>query len=105
MKPLKILLSPLAILKIDLILEYLDNEWSEKERESFLQNFTGKATQITLFPKSCPESKLKRGLYKGIVDKHISFYYRITVDRIEIITVFDNRQNPDLIKLEMEDQS
>jgi hypothetical protein len=34
-----------------------------------------------------------KGLYKCVVTKQSSFYYRIRNNEIEIITLFDNRQN------------
>lgn len=40
-------------------------------------------------------------LYKCIVDKHSSFYYRIINKDIEIITLIDNRQNPEKVAEEI----
>jgi len=51
-------------------------------------------------PDSCPKSSEFDNLYKCVVTKQTTFYYRILEEKneIEIITVFDTRQNPDKLK-------
>ena len=58
---------------------------------------------ISNFPESCPESKDFKGIFKCVVSKQTTFYYRIVFenDEIEIITVFDSRQNPNNLSEEM----
>ena len=58
-----------------------------------MDKFKSATNQISTHPKSCPESYEMRGIYKGIVNKQSSFYYRIKKNEIEIITIFDNRQD------------
>lgn len=52
-----------------------------------------------MHPKSCPESEEFKGLHKCVVTKHNSLFYRITDDEIEVITLFDNRQDPSSLNL------
>jgi hypothetical protein len=48
--------------------------------------------QIAKMPESCPLSHKKKGVYKCLVSKQTSLFYRITAKEIEVITLFDNRQ-------------
>lgn len=98
---MKVFLSELAELKILKLPDYLLETWNVKTRDKFIAKLTEKITQISSQPTSCPKSNEFRGLYKCVVTKQTSFYYQILSqsDEIEIITVFDTRQNPDkLIK-------
>ena len=87
-------LSPQAESKLDDLLFYLETEWSEKSKQKFIEKLKKKLSQISLQPRSCPESKEKTRVFKAVIEKHVSLYYRILGDEIEVITVFDNRQNP-----------
>ena len=95
--PKKVLLSPTAKLKLDELLVYLSQEWPEKVRQDFIEKLDVKINQVSQYPKSCPESGSFKNLFKCIVTKQIAFYYRIKDEEIEIVTLFDNRQ--DLKKL------
>jgi plasmid stabilization system protein ParE len=91
---MKLELTKLAAAKLELLLAYLESEWSAKVREEFLKKVTRKFTHLTVFPKSCPESQVKRGLRKIVLSKQTSAFYKIEKDKIVIITIFDNRQDP-----------
>ncbi len=69
-------------------------------RDKFISKLTEKIKQISTQPESCPKSLRFDNLYKCVVTKQTTFYYRILAEReeIEIITIFDTRQNPDELK-------
>jgi plasmid stabilization system protein ParE len=87
-------LSPLAAARIELLLAYLEVNWSKKSRNAFLSELTAAFQRIAQQPRSCPESKEMPNLFKCVVSPQSSFYYRIMPDGIEVITLIDNRQNP-----------
>jgi len=99
---MKVFLSPLAERKIQILLEYLEIEWSVKSREDFFLKLTKKINQISHQPESCVKSKEFPNLYKCVVNRQTSFFFRIKSDEIEIITLIDNRQDPDKIRNELE---
>ena len=101
MSKLNVYLSPLAESKLETLLDYLVSEWSQKSKKKFLKKLEEKINQIATQPNSCPESKEFPGLFKGVVEKHTSIFYRIHNDGIEIITIFDNRQNPSTLDKEV----
>lgn len=91
---MKIFLSPIAERKTELLLEFIENEWSKNVKEKFLEKFKKSVKTVSNQPKSFPVSKSMKGLFKCVVSKQTSFYYRIINNEIEIITLIDNRQNP-----------
>ena len=93
---MKVFLSELAESKLLKLSEYLLENWNLKTRDKFIEKLTEKIEQISLQPESCPQSSEFKGLYKCVVTKQTTFYYRISreLNEIEIITIFDTRQNP-----------
>ena len=94
---MQVFLSKLAEAKLLELTGYLLEEWSVRVRDEFINKLTEKVNQISDYPYSCPKSEVFTGLFKCVVSKQTTLYYRIDVDKkeIEIITVFDSRQNPD----------
>jgi len=93
MKKHEVYLSALAERKLDLLLEYLTQEWGSSSKLKYIDKFKSVINQISSHPQSCQESSEMKGIYKCVVTKQSSFYYRIHDDEIEIITLFDNRQD------------
>jgi len=96
----EVYLSELAESKLLKLSEYLLSEWNLKVRNEFIEKLKSKVEQISKQPKSCPESMEFKGLFKCVVTKQTTFYYRINseLNSIEIITLFDTRQNPKKLK-------
>jgi hypothetical protein len=61
--------------------------------------------RIAHHPESCPKSSEFPNLYKCVVSEQTSYFYRINFSDIEIITVFDNRQDPISIATILEEQA
>ncbi|MGL2963678.1 type II toxin-antitoxin system RelE/ParE family toxin [Flavobacterium sp. RSB2_4_14] len=100
---MKVYLSHNAELKLLLLTDYLKVKWNDKTKDDFLKKLNKKIEMISKFPESCPETKDFREVYKCVVSKQTTFYYRILLEKeeIEIITVFDTRQNPDSLLREI----
>lgn len=100
---MQVFLSQLAESKLLKLSEYLLENWNLKTRDKFISKLTEKINQISFQPDSCSKLSGFENLYKCVVTKHTTFYYRILADRkeIEIITIFDTRQNPDKLKKEI----
>ncbi|MGM0635467.1 MAG: type II toxin-antitoxin system RelE/ParE family toxin [Bacteroidota bacterium] len=101
---MKVFLSELAESKLIKLSEYLLENWNLKTRDKFISKLTDKIKQISIQPNSCPQSTEFNGFYKCVVTKQTTFYYRILneEDEIEIITIFDTRQNPNELKKDIE---
>lgn len=100
---MKVYLSELAESKLLKLTEYLLEKWNLKVKNEFVTKLTEKINQITLQPDSCPKSNELNGLYKCVVTKQTTFYYRVNFEKqeIEIITLFDTRQNPNKLKKQL----
>lgn len=101
---MKVFLSELAELKLLKLSEYLLENWNLSVRNQFIDKLTEKIKQISIQPKSCPKSSEFKNLFKCVVTKQTTFYYRINeqLDEIEIITIFDSRQNPKKLKKDID---
>ena len=104
MKKHEVFLSPLAEKKLEMLLEYLTEEWGISSKAKYIDKFKQAINQIAYYPKSCPKSLEFKGIYKCIVTKQSSFFYRIRHEDIEIITVFDNSQDQSKIFEEIKTQ-
>ena len=93
---MEVFLSIQAEIKLLQLNNYLLHKWNVKVRDEFIEKLTQKINQVSVQPESCSQSKDFDGLYKCVVTKQTTFYYRILFDKneIEVITIFDTRQNP-----------
>lgn len=100
---MKVFLSELAESKLLKLGDFLLENWNLKVRNDFIKKLTSKIDQISEQPESCPQSTEFKDLFKCVVTKQTTFYYRINFDRkeVEIITVFDTRQNPDKLEKDL----
>lgn len=99
---MQVFLSERAESKLLKLSKYLLKECNLRTRDNFISKLDDKIKQISIQPDSCPKSSEFNNLYKCVVTKQTTFYYRIIVKQkeIEIITIFDTRQNPDKLRKE-----
>lgn len=81
---MKVFLSELAEKKLLKLSEYLIENWNLKTRDKFISKLKDKIEQISIHPESCPISTEFDNLYKCVVTKQTTFYYRIKYDKKEI---------------------
>ena len=100
---MKVFLSELAENKFLKLNDFLLENWNLKVRNDFIKKLASKIDKISDQPESCQQSSEFKGLFKCVVTKQTTFYYRINLDKkeIEIITVFDTRQNPDKLEKDL----
>ncbi|MCM4166039.1 MULTISPECIES: type II toxin-antitoxin system RelE/ParE family toxin [unclassified Arenibacter] len=100
---MEVFLSELAESKLKKITRHLLENWSYKVKMDFLAKLTNKIKQISIQPESCTKSNEFGGIYKCVVTKQTTFFYRINfkTEEIEIITLFDTRQDPQKIKKQL----
>jgi plasmid stabilization system protein ParE len=98
----KIILSKRASNQLEKLLEYLELEWSLKVKNDFIKKLDKSLSQIQIFPESCQQTNFVQGLHKFVVTKQTAFFYRFDSETITVVTIFDNRMNPDRLKKETE---
>ena len=94
----EIVLSKRASNRLDKLLEYLGQEWSLKVKDDFIKKLDRSLTQIQKFPESCPKTDFVKGLHMLVITKQTSLFYRFDSKTIKVVTIFDNRMDPDELK-------
>jgi len=98
----EVVLSKRAAGKLEKLLNYLETQWSEGVKKKFIKKFDDSVKAITVFPESTEKSNLKKGLHRCVVTKQTTFYYQFNDFEIQIITIFDTRMSPELLKREIQ---
>jgi plasmid stabilization system protein ParE len=93
----KIVLTKRAADSLENLFQYLENEWSVKVRNEFIKKFENAVYQIRKSPEIAPASKEIPNLHRFILTKQTSLN-RVDKTSKTIITVFDNRMNPEVLK-------
>ncbi len=96
----EIRLSSVALQKLDNLLVYLEQKWTLKVKDAFIQKLDKSFQQIQKLPDSFPESEKIKGLRKCVITRQTTVFYKYTDTVINIVTIFDTRQNPKLLKNE-----
>ena len=78
--------------------KYPDENWTEKELNSFIQKIEQVIKYVSQNPLLYPYSKLN-DTYRCVVVKQISLFCRLKIDKIELLIFWDNRMNPAKLKL------
>ena len=76
------------------ILDYLENRWTKREINKFARLLDKQLRLIEDNPYLFAESDKSNGLRKSVLSRQTTIYYRVINYKIQIITLFDNRQNP-----------
>jgi plasmid stabilization system protein ParE len=100
---MEVILSPLAEKKLNLLLEFLDNKWGANSKLKFLEKLEKEFELLESHPFRCKATQTYPNLFNCIVTKQTSAIYRVNKlkSTIEVVTLFDNRQNPEKLKEEI----
>ena len=90
----KILWTDHAIAELKETLEYLENNWTERELRRFSAKLDHTIELISKSPEIFPTSFEKKNIRKAVVEKHNNLYYRINKNTIEVVSLFSNKKNP-----------
>lgn len=93
----KLVWSDEAIKNLKGIIGYLENNWTQKEIKKFVKLLDKQLALITNNPFLFAQSGHSKEIRKSVLSKQTTIYYRIDANDIRIITLFDNRQNPNKI--------
>ena len=90
----KVLWSPLAESDLRFSLLYLESNWNNAVVNQYLNKIDHLVNQITTNPEQFPLVNNKKKIRKCVVTKHNTIFYREKNEVIEILRIFDTRQNP-----------
>lgn len=92
--PKQIVWSPLAENDLANILEYLLENWNNKVSNEFIDLTQYTLEQISISPRQYPLIYKKKKIRKCVLTKHNTIFYRDTANQIDVLRIFDTRQNP-----------
>ncbi|NDV16757.1 type II toxin-antitoxin system RelE/ParE family toxin [Muricauda sp. TY007] len=95
----KILWTHNAISELKGIVEYLQENWTERELTNYSQELDHIIELISKNPELFQISKKKKNIRRAVIAKYTNLYYRINGNSIEILSLFSNRQSPDKLKV------
>ncbi len=96
--PKEISWAPLAENDFAAILEYLNTNWDSKVSSNFIDLTENVIDQISINPKQYPVIFKKKRIRKCVLTKHNSLFNRDSRSQIEILRIYDTRQDPDSLK-------
>jgi plasmid stabilization system protein ParE len=81
------------------IIDYLERKFSEKDIKKFAKKIDKQIEIIKNNPETFSFSPKSRHVRRTIVAKLTSIYYRIDGDIITLVTIYDNRKNPEDLRI------
>ena len=91
----EVIISTDVLKTLDAIAFYLEREWSKKVAVQFLNTFYKKVDAIAINPLISRRSSKYTAIRKILITKHNMLYYEVFNERIELLQIFDTRQNPE----------
>lgn len=93
-----IIWSPAAESDLKSVLIYLDEKWSVLVVNQFINKVDSFVNLIAEEPKLFPIINKKHNVRKCVLTKQNTLFYRENKDSIDIIRLFDTRQDPKKLK-------
>ena len=83
------------------ILDYLEQKWSNREISNFAKKLESSLQHISQHPAIFPLYDKEKNVRRCVLSPQTTIYYHEVPfeHKIVIITLFDNRQNPEKLKL------
>ena len=81
------------------IVEYLEAKWTIKEISKFLSLLNHTLELLSQKPLLFQNSKKFKNIRKAVITSQISLFYKVNKNSIMIVSLFDNRQHPDKLKV------
>ena len=90
--------SPQSEKDLEKILGYLAKEWKESVALKFLDLLDTLLSQIAVNPRQFPIIHKHLNIRKCVLTKHNTLYYRNKRSVVEVVRIYDNRQDPDKLE-------
>lgn len=78
---------------------YLQEEWSQKVVEEFLDKVDEAVASISTYPLAFPIYGKHKNIRRCLIVKQITLFYRIKNQQIELLLFWNNYRNPKRLKL------
>ena len=86
---------------LDIIFNYLEIMWTKREISNFAQKLESNLKIIANYPGAFPYYDKSKNIRRCVLSPQTTIYYRpIPLEnKVVIITLFDNRRNPDSLNI------
>jgi plasmid stabilization system protein ParE len=81
------------------IIDYLAENWTQKEIKAFVRKLDKRIGLIQMNPKLFPTTRKRRNTTRSVLTPQTVIYYHTGKNVVTIMTLFDPRQNPLKLKL------
>lgn len=95
----KILWTDFALKELEKTIEYLEQNWTEKEIVNLILKLEETLAFISQNPNLFQASEIESEIRRVVILTHNTLYYRVANNQIQIISFFSNRQSPNKRKL------
>ena len=95
----KILWTDNALKELEKTIEYLEENWTDKELRNLAESLEETISLISQNPQIFQASEKKKDIRRAVILSFNTLYYRVSEDKVEILSFFGNRQNPKKRKL------
>lgn len=87
-----------ASTNLDSIIDYLIVNWTSREIRNFFRNLEKKLAVISKTPFAFPSNSSKITIRRCVLSVQTSIYYEVKEDRVIILSLSDNRRDPNTLK-------
>lgn len=87
-----------AAKNLEQILNYLSENWYQKEVDNFKKRFKKQLNLIGQFPKMFPVSSYNQKLRKSVLSKQTTIFFEIKDETIMVVYIFNTSQDINKIK-------
>jgi plasmid stabilization system protein ParE len=94
----KVIWSQRAKTDLNSILNYFEENWTEKEIGKFFRKLDKQISIIQNQPKALPTTQ-KNNVRRFVLTSQTTIYYDILKDSVRIVALFDTRQSPKKLNL------
>jgi plasmid stabilization system protein ParE len=88
-----------AIDNLNDVINYLEQNWSYKEKTDFFKKLEKRLGIIKQYPEIFPKSQKSNSVYRSVLTEQITIYYSVENKIIKILSLFDVRQDPSKLKI------
>jgi plasmid stabilization system protein ParE len=96
--PKEIIWSPLSVSDIENTIEHLRIAWNEQVINEFLDEVDLSLQHIAHYPRLYPVINKKLKVRKCVVTKHNTIFFQEKKNTIQLLRIFDTRQDPEKLK-------
>ena len=98
---MKVIWTPKALQSYFNIFNFLNEKWTKREVENFVNQTDKLIGQIAENPKMFVATAKRKNVRKGLVNNLVSLFYKVYPRKkeIELLRFHDNRQDPKKINL------